>query len=271
MSERFEVEDVDIVDDVVDEIVEDEYVPNYDYKVKDETLKFDERVLGSIKSKEDEDYYRDLYTRAAGLDSYKAKVKETESQAQTLIGGYKTLQDLRDGGDIRGLQKALGLSDDAILDFATELLDEDELPEEQKTMMASNRTMQSELDELRTKVSGYDARDSDARVLAEKNELSSIIKSDTYSEVSNAMAAVGHDMSAEVIREGTMMYNQSGVEPSIAEVVKIVHDRYSYITNLNMSEKKQVIPSVKGGNTNAIQTEITSLEQLRKLAGQIQI
>ena len=271
IEESVEIEDV--VDSAIEEVTEDapEYSPNYEYSVKDKTLEFDSRLRDSIKSKEDEDYIRDLYTRADGLESYKTKSAELESQTQSLVGGYKTLQDFRDKGDMRGLQKALGLTDDAILDFASTLLDEDELPEDQKQMLTDNRKLSDELADLRSRVSGFETTAASQRVDQEKQQLVSMIDSG-HNELNQAMGAVGLNMMDEVIRQGTYEFQVSGREPSLQSVVDSVANRFAYMNRTTLpivAEKQDVLPSVKGTNTAPVSSAIQSLDDLRKLAAQI--
>lgn len=271
-----EIEESVEVDDVVEAVADDaleepEYVPSYEYSVKDKTLEFDSRLRDSIKSKEDEDYIRDLYTRADGLESYKTKAADFESQAQSLVGGYQTLQDYRDKGDMRGLQKALGLTDDAILDFASTLLDEDELPEDQKQMLTDNRKLSDELADLRSRISSFESTAANDRVSSEKAELVNMIETG-HTDLNQAMSAVGLDMMDEVIRQGTYEFQTTKKEPSLQSVVDRVAARFAHMNKATMpitTEKQVVLPSVRGGNVAPVSEGIQSLDELRKLAAKI--
>jgi len=276
-----ENENEEVIDDVIedstiegqDEVLDvPSYEPDFGYSIKDEKLEFDERLRGSVKSKEDEDYIRDLYTKAGGLDEYKTKYADVESQAQNLIGGYEKLQSMRDGNDIRGIQKALGLTDDQILDYATALLDEDELPSEQKEVIQSNRKMQDELTDLRSKVNSFESQQSMSRKDSEVNGLKTMVSSDRYRGVNDAMAAVGHNMFDEVMMRGTHQFKVTGQEPSVQSIVDQVASQFAYLSKEQTTEEnKQVLPSVRGTNTAPVKSEISSLDDLRKLASQIAV
>jgi len=119
-----------------------EYTPSYKYKVKDEEREFDKRLHAAIKTKEDEDYIRDLHTRADGLDTYKKKHSDLEGQTNKIVAGLQKLQQFRDSGDIGNLVKSLGLKDDALIDYVKSVLDEDNLPKEQKDYLERMRKLE---------------------------------------------------------------------------------------------------------------------------------
>ena len=241
----------------MDENLAPEYEPNFNYNVKDEEREFDERLRGSVTSKESEDYLRDLYTRADGMESMKAKMEERNSYTSELEGtaasmtqGFKTLQGFRDAGDMRGLSKALGLKRDAILDYAEQLLDEDALPEEQKAAIVQNRDLLDKIAGLENKVSKFESDTANSTVDSEIKEMQSMIASEAYSPVANVMKEKGIDITTEIIREGTFEYHRSGVEPSIESVIQKVANKYNFLVPITEEEtieplQKKVLPNVK--------------------------
>ena len=136
----------------------EEYVPSFTYKVKDEEKAFDERLTAIIKTKEDEDYIRELYTKADGLDSYKEKyeanngklteMESTLADFQEKHGVtqafYQDIVAARDAGDHRKLMSSLGVGEDAILKYALDIAQERELPAEQRQVIEANRKLQEQ-------------------------------------------------------------------------------------------------------------------------------
>jgi len=75
------------------------YEPNFQYKFQDEFHEFDDRVKAAIKSKEDEDYYRDLITKAKGMEIQKQRVSEYETQVKEWEGKYNDLNSRSENND----------------------------------------------------------------------------------------------------------------------------------------------------------------------------
>jgi altronate dehydratase len=260
------------VEDQPAEIITDdggaeEWKPNLTYKVLDEERKFDERLATVIKDKATEDYFRDLYTKADGLDSYKQKYAEIEGQSKQLVQGYQTLKQLRDQGNVAGLMEAIGLKEDALFDYVHKKLQEEQLPEEDRKVLERERQLQKENEQYKRKLSEYEQQVLDTAVDADIRELEMMVGSPTVAPISKAMQKQGLSLADEVIKEGHFEYLQTGKEPAVKDVVERVAKRYSYLAaNQQTETKKPTLPTVRGGNASAIDKPISSLEELRKLA-----
>ena len=73
-------EDREIVSEDSPEV--SEYQPNYKFKVDEKEFEFDERVRPLVTDKDSEAYFRDLYTKAHGLDIVKTRAEETKKKYQ---------------------------------------------------------------------------------------------------------------------------------------------------------------------------------------------
>ena len=83
-----------------EESKENEYSPNYQYKFQDEMHDFDERVKSAIKSNEDEEFFRDLYTKSRGMDMYKGRFEESEKSLSENKEKYTSLETKSNNSDI---------------------------------------------------------------------------------------------------------------------------------------------------------------------------
>lgn len=99
-----------IIDDDKSKVVEPAYTPNYQFKFQDQLFEFDDRVKATIKSKEDEDFYRDLYTKARGMEVVKTKAEETKKSYSELETKYSNIE-----------QKAK--ENDLVINYWTTLMD----------------------------------------------------------------------------------------------------------------------------------------------------
>lgn len=114
---------------------EQEYTPNLQYRVGQEDREFDERVRGYITDKESEDYFRDLFSKAGGLELSKSRHTEKEKQWQQTHTDYGNLQNqwnqvkttleninVLKGEDFGTFQKVWEIPDSVILQRASEIV-----------------------------------------------------------------------------------------------------------------------------------------------------
>lgn len=271
-----------------DPVVETEeplaYEPNFSYKVKNDEKMFDERLQGLIKDKETEDYIRDLYTKADGLDFYKNDLDsmtknygELEATSQAMVQGYQRLKELRDSGDMASLAKTLKLDRDAILDYASALLEEEELPQEQRALMQENSQFKEQLATMQTQIDQFQGSSEQAAVDRDLRELHGLATSESVSPVVEAMKERGMDFVKEVVDHGHMEFVTTGKEPTVRSAVDAIVNKYSYLNDFKQQQQQQqveieppkTLPRVKGTNSNMVSKEITSLDELKALAAQI--
>lgn len=259
----------------------EEYAPDYSYMYKDEKREFDERVRGAVGNKETEEYLRDLYTKADGLDSYKEKYTKRDSEygelydhSQALTSGYQKLQTMRESGDHRGLQNALGLSKDFVIEWGLALAEEDELPEAQKQQLQSQRDMEAKMTAYEQKISQFEASHAESRVQDDLNQLEMFVSSESIKPVAQAMKEKGHDLVETVVAIGQLEYQKTGIEPSIESVVSRVADQYRYLVQQEPVQQQQqqqavkqpTIPSINGNNQATVDKPVSSMDDLKKLA-----
>lgn len=274
-------------EEVVEEPEAPSYEPNYTYTVRDEQREFDERIRDVIKDKDTEEYLRDLYTRADGLETYKEKFSKRESEykelyehAQALTGGYQKLQQLREKNDHRGLQKALGLSDDFVIEWGLALAEEGEMPEEQRMQIQKQREMEEKLQAYENRISQFESSVADNRVQEDLRQLQSLTMSNDVRPIAEAMSERGHDFIETVVAMGQFEFQKTGVEPSIESVVRRVADQYRYLVPQEQPQQQTIeqpkqtvqqptLPSVGGTNQATVDKPITSMEDLKRLADSI--
>lgn len=261
-----ELEDGEELEGDEEKSSDEPYTPTLKYKVKDKEFEFDPRLKDVIKSKKDEEYFRDLYTKAAGLDTYKSRSLELEAQARQLLAGYTKLQEMRDQKQYDKMASALGLSEDAIIDMAAQVIrkkdEEAKLTPAEKQLREEMATLKSQLNQYQTQAKVYGETLHSKEVERDISSIHGLVKSKQYSGVANAMKSVGLDMFNEVVQMGIYLEN-IGQEPDIQDVVDAVAKKYLYLLNTN---KQPTLPKMKGANSQAVGKTITSLDQLRELA-----
>ena len=276
------------------EVVETpEYEPNYGFNVKDESFEFDERIRPVITSKENEDYVRELYTKAHGLDSYKtklearendynqlnAKYSEAESNFNKLKAGVEHLDNLSKN-DFGTLQQTLSISDDAVIARAVEIMElEKKSPEErQRIQNLQNRNVEyyntrQELDSLKQQ------NEQLMQAQHESQMTSAMAVPEVASFISNFEASMGQGaFRRHVDQYGSAMY-YSGQHVSPQQAVEHVVKTYgSLVQPAPATPVATPVPSApkapppppsnmgSGVNQTATKVQYRSLDDIRKAA-----
>jgi len=266
-----------------------EYTPNYSYKVKDEEFEFDEFLRGSVTSTEQEEALRELYTKSRGLEGYKDKLttKEQEynelmQEAGTYTDGFKTLKKHVDHanstGDFREVGKALGLSDEKLVEYAVKLAEEAALPEDQRDLINQNRELQDKLSSVEGRMTNYEAQQLKSDQQAKADYVRKTIEETPQGvEVWQAMADVNRDMVREFYYMGDEMIS-AGLNPQIKDIVgKLVSNNQHLLELKTLRQQQQqpqvqadigqkpTLPTVKGNNTAAVVKEVSSIDDLKRI------
>jgi len=298
-QEQTEVQpDTEQVNDTPADEEVDEYVPDYSYNVKGEEMQFDERFQTVVKSKEDEEYIRELYTKAGGLDSYKDKYSSIEEEAKTYQDSlveaeerldksqsfYKNMVADRDNGDWRSVVSAIGYSEDDILKHALEIAAEREMPDDQRRAAATSRSVmeQAKLNDAKIKeqevrlqayeesITNQTAMEDHQARIAEQTQALDVSIETNHADLKARMAELGLDLNAEVINTGRgMTLNNKGIEPSIDDAINATISKFSKLSAQPQAPAKQVVrketlPNISGSNSNSIDSTPSTLGDLQK-------
>jgi hypothetical protein len=214
------------------------YEPDFTYTFKDEKLEFDPKVKELIKTKEDEDYYRDLFTSKKAFEQYKefGSVRELENKLETYddyVKSHETLNSINEeietlgkmieSGNFEQFREYLNINKDDILKWAVNEVKAKEDPQfaqqlqmqrqqemETFNLQLSNQMMQNNLQEQQ--IQQYDA------------ELNSTLESNEVAQAYDKLLGTGAFKQA-VIDHGSLVAMQTGRNISVAEAVSAVGDR----------------------------------------------
>jgi hypothetical protein len=303
-----EAEDKEVVvEETVEEVVEPkvEYTPNLTYKVKDKEMKFDDRLVGLIKTKEDEDFVRDLHTRAGGLDSYKEKLAEesrrrdeleqqyaeNQKQIEQSHNFYKELLSDREAKNLRGMAKKLGISEQDFLATALEIAAELEMPESQRKIVQDNRI---NAENVRALQQQKQTTESLLQQLLHQNQEESIQRktqelvdrqtrelndgiSTKYKDLNDQLKKLEINLFDEVVAVGKVMYDaRGGKDVSVQEALDEAAKKYTRLVSSipktqPIPERKGTIPNIHGtGGSPVANKEPASFDDIRKELEKIQ-
>lgn len=266
---------------------ENQYQPDFKFKVHDQEYEFDEFVRPTIKDKEVESKLRDLYTKAYGLetaqksrDNWKTKYEETEKTAKV----YQDILDVplalyKDGKTVESVLSMYKKED--ILNAAKHIIEAEQASPEQKKIMEENFNNITESYHRRRAESSVSEEASLALQQAVTAQVELELMKSDYSEIANFVdSKLGKGtFKAEVFRHGDTCY-KSGRKIQPTEAVKEVYERFKpfYTTNSSTATaptntvKKVVaptsaktIPNIKSSGSSGRPSKPKSMGDLDRL------
>ena len=277
-----------------------EFVPNYNYKVAQKELVFDERLQGIVKDKGSEEYVRDLVTRAEGLDIIKQRLTEKEQlatdlqsrfgEADTLSQKYKTGFDRLDQlskSDLHSFQRAWKIPDEAVVKLARDILKANENPQiaqqHQQRFDSQVSQWQSE-DNLQTQQVSVSQSNQELHEM--KMELA-LSKPDVSSFVSQLDAMRGEGYFERKVQEyGTLQHYEGNYVAPKEAVQHVIDDHKDFlkdqqeVAQSNVPQPGQTqspatsvvrdappIPNLGPGRTGSPVKQKPSWELLKKMGG----
>lgn len=205
------------------------YTPNYKYRVYDKELEFDEWLRGSIKNKEQEEKLRDIFTRAEAMPDLKEKYKaaqEYRTKYETTQKNINKIEKHLQSGDIESFFSAIGYqpaqTQQMLAKYVKGLIDQQEMPEEQRQQLLAHRQAQQRAMELEEKYSQAQTGRQELETRLLGMELEMTLNNPEFSDfVKYYDEKVGKPgaFKEEVIQEGHRRSLERGVTASPKEVV----------------------------------------------------
>lgn len=264
-----------------------QFIPNTKYTVNGQEFEFDERIKSSIKNKEDEDWFREVFEKSSAFDDKKTKLNKTRERYDSLnqeFNAYKNeiepLIEMKNRGDYKNLIKAIGIDGQTIIQLAQDQIAYNQLTSEQKAQY--NRIEQASFDHYEIekvnrnyeqRIAELEARENKSLVLSELNRPESREAINSFDQRNGKDAFFN-----EVVKRGAFYEKVHGIvkEPSslVDEVLQILNistpqsPTASKNSNLdNIVEKPPVIPNTgQSGSGSPVKRTPRSLDELKELA-----
>jgi hypothetical protein len=268
---------------------EDEYTPNYKFKVLDKEHEFDDFIRGSV-TKENEQKIRELYEKAYGIEHVKTKynnLKTDYDQALQVKAKYdeqqKALQYLGkmvNNRDYNSLFKQLKIGDKDIINYALERVNYQELPEDQKREYDRNIESRQRLSDLEYQNQELLSQSQNSAAQARDQEINNLLATDQMQDIVKSFderAGKPGSFKMEVIRRGAMMHQMTGHDPRTEDVVQEVAKLYGHTPGTGTANAqttpqntvvsaKPTLPKVRAGSNSPARKLPRSLDDLRKAA-----
>ena len=277
------------------------YVPNTKFSVADKEFEFDKEIVPLLKDKTLEDKFRDLYTKAYGIDFVKERLNNTKSEAQKfrkelesvapIKTVYNDVQTFIKNKDYDSLFDTLKLKDEDIFRYVHNKLQLQEMSPLQQAEYARQRELQKRAYDLEKQnqylQDTYTNEVVQARQLQLDSELGKPEVRDFITQFDTRLGQPGA-FKNEVISRGVLHYQQTGEDLPVEQVVKQVLAIAGYQANgqiqaqANMQATstqnaqasagkstpvvKPTLPNLSGKGTSPVKSGPKNLDDLRKLA-----
>lgn len=284
----------------------EEYVPNHKFTFMDQELEFDDKVKGLIKTKEDEDFFRDMVTAQKAHEKYKElggireleekfnklpEYESTQENYQALNQEVDLLKGMLEKGNIEQFRNYLGIPKETLLqwasneakaiqdpNFAQQLQGQYQQQHQNFDLHYQNQLMQNNMQQQ--------------MVQQRDNQLNQELGNSSVTQAYDNLVGAPGSFRQAVIDYGITHHAQTGRDISVAEAVKAVESKFQGLvanqpnvgtqqaqqqTQVSDPQKtvvinqggKQTLPNLKAGDSTPAKKQITSLAQIRKLAGEM--
>lgn len=269
----------------MEEIPAQEWAPSLKFKVLKEEHEFPEWSREFVKSKEIEDQFVDLFTKANALEHQKKRRGEIEDNFAKLQSDYDSkMSDARQLAEIvsqhnqrissndpkeqlLALQNA-GLSEKGLLDIARHVLDLQRMDPSQRQAYDQQFQQREQLTQYQRQLSQTNESLQAAQQQAARAELTSFLstKRDMMNEYEARDGNNEGDFQQDFINFGVALQSKLGQEIEWKDAMK----QFKKVHGLGKPKSKpapKVLPNLRSIGHSPIEKDITSMDDIRKRIG----
>lgn len=272
------------VDETGEEKPPEAYEPNFKYNVLGIEKEFDERLRGLIKSKEDEEWLRDVMTRADGFENDKKSYKQLRQDHEKIASEYTQMNkdvnqvlEMRDKNDLDSLFQVLGIKPEAVQQWNMRRQQYGQLTPEQKAyydrqqeLQRSHYSLNQQNQELMNKINQIELQTRQSELT---NKLSSSEHAPLIKEFDSRNGQ--NSFMAEVIRRGALYETQMGVEKTADELISEVASFLTFNQQPQNpsqagAQAPKVIPNTgTSGGQAPVKKKPKTLDDLKRMMGEV--
>lgn len=259
------------------------YEPNFKYNVLGMEKEFDDRLKGVIKSKEDEEWLRDVMTRADGFENDKKSYKQLRKDYEYIDSQFKQMSqdvnqvlEMRDKGDVDSLIHVLGVKPEQIEQWFYRQQQYKQLTPEQKNYYDNQRERDRSFYSLEKQNQELNQRLQQIELQTRQSELINKMNNSEFAPVIREFdSRNGQDaFMKEVIRRG-YAYETTGQTKSMDDVIQEVASFLTFNqpqqtpSPSGSAQATKVIPNTGSGGSQApVKRKPKDLDELRAMIGE---
>lgn len=273
-----------VIEDIKTQSTIPEYTPNYKWKAYDKEGEFDEWMKPVIKTKEQEERLRQLYSMNEAFPEMQNKYKSAQEVAQKFYNIEKNIGKLEkslNSGDVEGFFSGIGFNEKQTMEmlsrYVLEKMKIQELPPEEKMkhqQFVESRRKAADYEEKYTEIEKK-LMDFEMRQL--ESELNTVLSDPETSELMRVYEErIGKPGAFKegVVKVGDELSRQRRTTVSPREAANQFADGIKKLLGFNnqsnvqttQAKPKPVMPNIQGRSTSPAQKAFTSLEDIEKYA-----
>jgi hypothetical protein len=265
-----------------------EWTPSLKYKMLKEEHDFPEWTKEFVKSKEIEEQFVDLLTKATGLEHQKKRRGEVEDQFATLKAEHESkMEDARQlahivqsynqkmgskdpAEQLRALTDS-GLTEQGLLDIARHVLEVQKLSPQQQQAYRQQFDQREQLNQYQQQLSQTQAGLQQAQQASARAELTSFLssKADIVKEYEAVEGNKEGDFQSDFVSFGIALEQKLGKDVEWSEAYK----QFKKIHGLGKPKSKpapKTLPKLKSVGASPIEASIRTMDDFRQLNQEIQ-
>ena len=261
-----------------------EYSPNFKFKVLDQEKEFDEWLRPYVKDQDTEKKFRDLLERSYGLDPVKQERSQYKEHTAQLTGMINEVNELIHSDDFDGLWQMANINPDKVLKWAIDEAVRRSDPDKAHAHAQALETRQT-ISQAQSRAQSAESMAEQFGVQIRNLELNQFLMQPEVASVAATLdSRVGQPGAFRnaVIERGIYHQLSNGqiisTDQAIREVMALIGSvgqpaPFNPNTGIpspqaGMSQKKPVIPNIRGGGTSPAKKVIKSLDDLRRIASE---
>lgn len=281
----------------------EEYSPNHKFSFMDQEYEFDDRVKNVIKTKEDEQYFRDLYTAEKAHAAYKEfggvrelgdRIKgyeEIEKSYNGLNNEIAQIQGMLKAGNVEQFRSYLGIPKEQLIDWAIKEAKAQQDPSLAPALQQEYQQQQQNFD-LQYQHSLMQNNIQQQQIQERNAQLDAGLGNSEVAKAYDSLVGTPGSFRQAVINHG-IINEQQGRDVSIADAIKAVETQFQgLVANQSVGTQvpnpqtqqqapvnnnpaktvvinqgnQQTIPNLKAGSTTPAKKKFKSLADLKAYA-----
>lgn len=278
------------------------FTPNYKYKAALQEKEIEEFWRPLIKDADSENKVKDFLSKLDGFEYVKSSRDKLQQQFESLTSDYQSqsqvvqrVEGALERGDLTSAFRQLGLKDEDIYKWTQQKLQMLELPPDQRRALEDaeqNRLQSFDLEEQKSQMQRmYEEQAVQVRTM----QLEMVLSRPEVSTAAQSWDSLTGELGAFrdlIIQEAQNAFYQSGIDLTAEQATQRVMQRFGKVMNQGVSQAqpqavppvqtyaapnqpvvpqaKPIIPNVNGKGAAPIKKVPKSLDDLRKLAKEMQ-
>ncbi len=264
----------------------EDYTPNLTYKVYDEEKQIPDWAKSFVTSKEAEENFRSLFSKADAVDQMTAKrerqaqeFSELQENHENIMGQLNEASHFVERGDLESFFKTIGLNENVVYQWVLDKLNVQNLPEDQRRIYDEHNELRRNNVLLERQNQALESNWQNQQVQTRTRELDTELAKPEVRSIAQSFDSRLSQPGAfkdECIWLGKRIAESTGQDVTAEQVVQEVVKRMGNVVPMQQGQQAQsgtnppVIPNVSARNVSPTRKKPNSIEELRQLGASME-